>query len=82
MDSTFIYSRRKTIFWKVYFKSMVQPLKALSLASECEGDVIDDINTMKVPLVGRYTNETLVKVQQKYQNCYQIQAFGQKNKNV
>ena len=48
MNSTFINSRRKSIFWKVYFKSMVQPLKALSLASVCEGDVVNDFNTTKV----------------------------------
>ena len=47
-DLTVVYSRRKSILWKVHLKAMIQPLQALGLANVCEGDLVDDIDTTQI----------------------------------
>ena len=48
VNSALTHIRGKSIVWKMQFEAMIQPLKALSLASVCEGDVVNDFNTTKV----------------------------------
>lgn len=48
MNLALIYFRRKSIFWKMYFKAKFTPFKALGFASVCEGCVSNNLNTTQV----------------------------------